>query len=504
MVTVSSFLQQTFTIDRRMIPSKLLYILSDGLFGCHTPFLNIFFISVGLTASQAGFISGIRFVSSALAGPVWGILVDYTGRRRIIMVALCLGSLVSFFPMPWIARIIHPQVKYTFHNSTRNNSFQMTNDGIDAGKHTEIITLLYVFLAITVFGSVFVMSLPGYVESIVMKVVKSNGRNYGAQKLFASVGFAAGNLLAGFAADHYKHPGMSNYTAAFYLYLPICLLLIPAGCYVVNQGNWEMVKGVEDMEDMEKITETQDRKVGKTNMENSISREVFLVLKRFDVLIFLMTVFIGGLGSSIMISFSYIFLRTEMNISKTRMTFVFATESVTNVLTFPSSSIIIKKMGTIACITIGMLLSFVRLLSISYATKLWQVALIQMFYGFGFALSWAAIIEHTHKISPKEIHATMVHIVCTISQSISAIIVNMAGGVLYDRFGGRILFRCGGALCGAWTIFMVMYYGGKYFKDKHSSEFHINTRYHPCHQENVNPTGSGSTDNSSSIARRLP
>ena len=503
MVTVRSFLQQMFTIDRRMIPSKLFYILSNGLIACHTPFLNIFFISVGLTASQAGFISGIRFVSSALAGPVWGILADYTGRRKIIVVALCLGSLVSFFPMPWIARVIHPQVKYMLHNSTRNSSFQMTNDGIGAGKHTEITTLFYVFLAITVFGSMFVMSLPGYVESMVMKVVKSEGRNtkYGAQRLFASAGFAAGNLLAGFAADHYNHPRMTNYTAVFYLYLPICLLLIPAGSYVVNQGNWEMVNGVEDME---KITDTPDRKVGKTNTEDSISKNVFLALKRIDVLILLMTVFISGLGTSIMVSFSYILLREEMNISKTRMTFVFATECVANVVTFLSSSKIIKKMGTIACIIIGMLLSFVRLLSISYSTKLWQVALIQLFYGFGFALSWSAIMEHTHKVTPKEIHVTMVNIVCTIYLSISAIVGNMAGGVLYDTFGGRILFRYSGALCGAWTIFMIMYYGGKYFKDKHSSEFEINTRCQPCHHENVNPTESGSTDIIISISRRLP
>ena len=61
----------------------------------------------------------------------------------------------------------------------------------------------YVFLAIAVFGSMFVMSMPGYVESIVMHAVKSDEWNiyYGAQKLFGPIGFAAANLLAGFSAD---------------------------------------------------------------------------------------------------------------------------------------------------------------------------------------------------------------------------------------------------------------------------------------------------------------
>ena len=95
--------------------------------------------------------------------------------------------------------------------------------------------------------------------------------------------------------------------------------------------------------------------------------------------------FISRLATSFMISFSYIFLRKEMNISKTRMTFVFVSSGVAKVVIFLSSSIVIKKLGTTACIILGIFSSFVRLLSTSYATKLWQ--LLQLFHSFGFALS---------------------------------------------------------------------------------------------------------------------
>ena len=92
-----------------MLPSKLTYLFLWGLLYSYGPFLYVFFISVGLTASQAGLITGLRYLVSFIAGPVWAALADYTGRHRLIYCLLCIGTIISVFPMPWIAEWANPK-----------------------------------------------------------------------------------------------------------------------------------------------------------------------------------------------------------------------------------------------------------------------------------------------------------------------------------------------------------------------------------------------------------
>ena len=479
---------KAFTVESRMIPSKVAYTLYGGILGLHMPFLNIFFMAVGLTASQAGFISGIRFASAAVAGPMWGMLADYTGRRKIIMAAISLGSAFPIFAMPWIAKTIHPNVNYTCTNVT--SSFGITHEACEAKMHKEITTLFYVFLAITVFGSIFVMSMPGYVDSIVILVVKSGVKNtsYGAQRIFGSIGFTAANFIGGFVADHYNHPGITHYTGVFLMYLPSCLLLIPVGCYLVGQANWETKK---EGEEPEKATHSKKEIV---TWENSITRKVFLLIKRFDVSFFATTVFISGLANSLFLSFSFILVRQYMHVSKTKMTFVVATGSMSELLIFPISSFIIKKIGTAPCITLGIFSYFIRFLTMSYANEFWMVVVLQLLHGIGFALSWAAMMEHTHQLVSKEISGTVFNIMCAVFYSFSALVANMIGGVLYDEVGGKELFRYVSGVCGIWTIFMSLYYGAIFFRNKHPHKFDKTVRYKSSQEENVKNKGVVSFD----------
>ena len=64
--------------DIYMIPCKILFLLYGGITGSIAPYINIFFVSVGLSASQAGVLTGIPFISATIASPLWGLLADYT------------------------------------------------------------------------------------------------------------------------------------------------------------------------------------------------------------------------------------------------------------------------------------------------------------------------------------------------------------------------------------------------------------------------------------------
>ena len=103
-----------FQIDKYMIPTKVAMLLSAGLSSCYQPFLNVFLISIGLAVRQAGFICGIKSLSSVIAGTIWGAVADYTDTRRLILCLLCIGAIISIFPMPWIPELV---------NARENNFF---------------------------------------------------------------------------------------------------------------------------------------------------------------------------------------------------------------------------------------------------------------------------------------------------------------------------------------------------------------------------------------------
>ena len=471
---IQNLLRSWFSISIRMLPAKLAYILYGGILGLHIPFLNIFLTSVGLSASQAGFISGIRYVASLLSGPLWGILVDYTGRRKLIMVFICIGSAFPMFTMPWIANAIYPLMNndtcVSQRNTTNNITLTITNKECEEERHDKLKTLFYVLLVIVVIGSMFVISMPGYVDAIVINIVKTDGNesSYGAQRIFGSLGFSMFSFLGGWIADEYNYPGMSQYTAVFYIYVPLCLLLIPVGCYLVEQGKKGEGKRVRDNIDTTTHTEQIDR--GTNSWENSISRKVLLLFKKFDVAFFMITVFINGLANSVFFSFSLLLVQDTMNVSKTEMTLITATGALSEILIFPIASRLIKKLGgTSPCIIIGIFSFFIRFLSMSYVSTFWIIVLLQMLHGIGFALTWAAMMEYTHKISPKDIVVTMVGILSGTFFSLSAIVSNMVGGIVYETYNGRILFRSVAFICGVWAGIMLIFYGAKKLKNRRSS-----------------------------------
>ena len=59
-----------------MLPEKLSYFFVFAYFGSYMPFLNVFFTSIGLKPSQAGFITGLRAAVLSIANPLWGVTAD--------------------------------------------------------------------------------------------------------------------------------------------------------------------------------------------------------------------------------------------------------------------------------------------------------------------------------------------------------------------------------------------------------------------------------------------
>ena len=77
-------------------------------------------------------------------------------------------------------------------------------------------------------------------------------------------------------------------------------------------------------------------------------------------------------------------------------------------------------------------------------------------------LAWAACIDHAYASFPPEVGVTAIALMSSINFIASTAIANMAGGLLYDLYGGRVLFRGSGIIAGVWCVFMILYFGVRY------------------------------------------
>ena len=202
-------IRQLLQVDIRMLPSKTANILCGVLLGCFLPYRNPILVSVGMSTRQAGLITGVSFGPSSIATPLWGLLADYSRRRKLILIFLCLGATFPFFSIPFISFVIYPYPKLcaTQTNATLGNNSKPNITGDETlgnaclDRKPKQSVLFYVLLFVIMFGLIFFGPLVGYIDCIVMNIIKTgdNEASYGAQTVFRSVGVTIASVLAGIA-----------------------------------------------------------------------------------------------------------------------------------------------------------------------------------------------------------------------------------------------------------------------------------------------------------------
>ena len=398
-------------INLEMLPCKLAFFFNSASVGSVFPFLNLFYVSSGLTASKAGLCSGIENCFSMIAVPLWGAVIDSTKYHKLLLIILGLATALTKFSKPWVVMFVSKveSSEICFHNSTNVSSFnEITNSTCEPTHHLMNPGELFCGLVISgVLSSIFYSGMMSYTEGTTVKVIFTRGtkQSYGAQKLFAPIGFAVGSLLAGVSVDHYYPKNLSHFTAAFYVYLPCSLLLIPILYILTCQAKWDYAK-----------------KRGNAN-------HLLKVFKSFDNKMFAFSVIISGLCLRTYTEFVFLFMDKEMHSTKTLMSLTMVAAMASELIIYPfSSRIIMFCGGPIPCIILGIFSYFPRFMLISYCTNPWFMLPIQLFHGIGMSLSWAAQVEHTYHIFPKEATTTALGIIASLHFVGSSVVTNMLGG----------------------------------------------------------------------------
>lgn len=462
-----------FSLNKHTISLKIACFLAGGVIGSHAAFLNVFFVSVGLPKFQAGIITGLTYALPILAGPTWGYLADLTERRRLILGVLCIGAAFPIFSTPWVAKSIYPpshhqcsgglsQSNDTITNSSGSHNFGIIDNAFaecESLKNEAINVLFWVLLVIMLIASVFLVPLQPYIDAIVMSAAKKAKADYGAQRIFCCIGIALVNYCAGEAAAHYRRQDVSPYSAVFFLLMPCVVLLIPVGCHILtklNEDNMELEKSEKSLPD--------------ADSKDSVNFiQVFQLCRRFDVFLFLLTVLIVGMANAVILNFSYIYVTEVMHKTSSVMTLVVIVSTASEAVMFPFTTKIIQLLGTIPSIIVGAFAQAIRFLIMSFDIPFELFVALQAFSSLGFALSFAAMMEHTHRISPKKISITMSTIMTTLFFIVSNFVASIGGAKVYQVFGGKGLFLGQSMLCGGWALMIMLYYGLRAIKTRYST-----------------------------------
>ena len=401
----------------------------------------MFLISIGLSASQVGLITGISGVIKCFAGPFWGGLADYTNCHKLILTTLSLFSFGSMVPLPWIGSLI---------NSLYPNKSLCENQGTNQDiilEQNKICSingniLFYTMLLMIGTQSIFSSSLPNFLDAAVVNVDigKNKEVNYGTQRLFVAAGFGISSFIAGLAADHYNHPTLSRYAAVFFVYIPFMLLFIPTGNILLYQ-----VEG--------RIQRKKDERT-------PLFRLLLRLFSRMDNVMILLLVFVMGAAKGILFDFLFMLMKDEMKAAKSFMGICTMLACVSEVVIFPFTTKIMTLVGGIfPSIIIGVFSYFIRFLCISYIENPIIILPVQTLHSLGFALFWTAVVEHAKNISNQEILTSALGVMKS-SLLLGRVISALLGGVLYQNYGGRLLFRGASIMYAIFTVIMLLYYYG--------------------------------------------
>ena len=225
-------------VNIKLIPSKVGCFLSSAYIGSFVAFLNVFFISVGMSEVRAGLLTAMIYTPCIVTGPLWGYLADYTKRRTLILTGLCIIAAVTMFALPWAAKGIYPMSEFQCNVTSAGNetNFVLLNATIDGQSYGECHrlnfeakdTLFGVLFAIVFVSAMFVFPLMSYFEAIVANVSKIYGGSFGAQRLFGEIGISVSSYLTGVACDHFSIKDMSEYSPVFFIFPAICMVMLPS------------------------------------------------------------------------------------------------------------------------------------------------------------------------------------------------------------------------------------------------------------------------------------
>ncbi len=143
-----------------LVLARAFYFFYFAAVGCYVPFINLYFLSIGLNGAAIGALAALPPLILLAAGPLWGAVGDRFRIHRFLLPIAAIGPIVPVLLM------------------TRTESFAA-------------------LLVLVAWAALFVAPIVPLIDSAVLDLLPGTALSYGKVRVWGSLGFSAATWLMG-------------------------------------------------------------------------------------------------------------------------------------------------------------------------------------------------------------------------------------------------------------------------------------------------------------------
>ncbi|XP_076033193.1 uncharacterized protein LOC143020620 isoform X2 [Oratosquilla oratoria] len=272
----------------------------------------------------------------------------------------------------------------------------------------------YSYLAVRLFNGVLISTSFSLFTGAAVAVLREAGGEYGLQMLYSNLGSIVLAPISGYLIDYVsKVNKFQDFRPAFYLH---CGIKIFSGILVLFIN--------------------LDFRVPNT----TIFRDSKVLLKNPEINAFLLVMIVSGICYGLLDTFLFWFLQ-DIGANKKLMGLTVTVGYLAGIPMLMVSDTIIKRLGHVNTIVLGLLVYVVRLVGYSLVNNPWIVMPIELLQSITVSLSGAAAVTYAvHLASPSTL-ATLQGIYGGLHHGVGNSLGSLVGGFLLKPLGARSTFR---------------------------------------------------------------
>ncbi|XP_066929775.1 major facilitator superfamily domain-containing protein 6-like isoform X2 [Clytia hemisphaerica] len=462
-----------YHINRDILPAKMAYLLENGRRAPSDVMLSLFYSAIGLSKSEIGLVMGFGNIGSLIAGPFWGWLADRFHNHRTLLVIMAIGSIVTMGSQPLLSmQFGNPETNVCpaptvdtlssifkpngcppgSVNCTSNSTiFNTTTTASPTGgyQYKPYGSLFFVMFFTQIAVMFFEASSEPFTDCGVLRRAELSPHrkiDYGRQRFFGAFGVITCVTLSNVFADNFPKANVTCYTALFIMYVILTILNLISVLFLYKGLSFESPK-----QQQETANNIADEK------KESYRKVLRETLTKVDTIVFLLTTFVAGLVNSPLIMFLFLHLK-EMNAPSTVFNLSFVCSATGALFGFFFSQNIIKFLGgSMKTILFSVVIFTVRSFGVAAITNSWLVLIFQALHVLSFVLFMASGLKYLKETIPLLVMTTMVSIFRSIFEGLSIMVSLSIAGMIFNQYGGRVMYASFGGLGLLWSIFLAIY-----------------------------------------------
>lgn len=451
--------KSSFTIDKKLLVSKIFYFFFWGAVGSFLPLLGVYFKQLGMSPSQSGTLVGCRPMVEFVSAPMLGSLADKLERRKTLL----LFSLISWISFTFSLAFIKPApvsckkyflltknvseiskhatlelrdflgprtaTKTSPPEPKAKNSLVFSQSGV----HQVFLVLLF----LTVVGEFFSAPAITLADSSTLQLLGDEKDKYGRQRLWGSFGWGSAMFVLGFVIDKIKGYEVcgeivsNNYTPAFYFFVVLmsCALLVATRFSFIS-----------------KEQQLKSKAGGGLKL-----LRVLVTVRYFS---FLFVAFFMGCGYGLISTFLYWHLE-DLGGPATLFGIASLLDHISEIICYFQVEYIIQKIGHVPVLYLGLTGNIIRFVFISLLSNPWHVLPLEILQGITHAAVWASCTSYIGKIAPPEYATSAQGVLQGLYHGLGRGCGAILGGILIHSYNTETVFRSYGIAC---CVVLVIYF----------------------------------------------